>query len=173
MTSVLLVLFACCTSPYEGQGIFNVVVVGDDYQLGEIKELDTFIAAHVGEPGGIIHYMLSIDPNVPLTDGDGNGMVAVIKIIVQGKAVATIPVLVERILDKKSGKCVETSIGWSTSAAVDSDSFCQVQIHPNTKRMATLKIPFSAAKSFYKTKDGTRKQVSFKELKKRIMAEHE
>jgi hypothetical protein len=135
-----------CTS-YEGEGILNVVEVGERYKVDDIKEIIDFTALYIEGSKRDLDYILTLRGDVQLEHPDG-GLLPTLILMKEGQVFASVHLRVSR--DEKQMRLI---LEWSAVPDFHDDSYCFLQLYPNSEEMFTLKIPFSAAKVSKATKE--------------------
>lgn len=144
---------------YEGRGILNMVVVGEDYDIKDIKEIKGFSALAVKTQDDL-SYILTLDGDTKLTHPD-SGTVPTLVLCKGGTIVASVHLRVSH-WEKHSELIME----WTAVPDFDESSYCLIQMYPNTENMVTMKVPFSAARVVKVDQDGQRQTTTLRELQK-------
>lgn len=143
---------------YDGKGGLNLVIVGEQHQLKEIKEIKDFFGLAV-EGQRDVSYVLTLDSNAWPKDPQVI-WAPVLVLRSEGEVVASAILNVQR-----DEKAKELTFQWTAVPQFDEESYFRIQMYPNSEKMTMLQVPLSTAKLWSVSKDKKRKSTTIEELR--------
>jgi hypothetical protein len=151
------------SAPYQGKSIMNLVVVGKDYKLVEIKEVQSFSGLFIDGGDGLIHFTLTLDSKARLNTVE-TALLPTLVLLKQGEELASI-----HLRDSHWEKENKLIYEWAVSPEFDDESYCLVQIYPTSEKMTTLEIPFSLAQIKRSNRDRKIQPTTIAELRTELL----
>jgi hypothetical protein len=122
-----LILLALAGKLYDGHGILNLVEVGKDYKLEEVKEIKDFSAFYAETDNGdkLIWFALEIDPNI-VVGSPGKGLAPTLILMREKEIVAAIGLRVGNV-DRQTADIGQV-MEWKVGADFEEASHCMFQL---------------------------------------------
>jgi hypothetical protein len=166
---IVAVVLTAATEKHEGRGLLNVVEVGKDRKLSDIKEIKNFTAMYADIEHGdkLIWFILELDPSAKIVS-PGNFGAPALGLIRDNRTVAIIPLAVGN-MDKKV-KEMGLVMEWKTDVEFDESSQCAFSLNPNSEDYVTVILPFSASSATYVGIGKKSVEMTFTELRNKVIA---
>jgi hypothetical protein len=164
-----LIVLALTATLYEGHGILNLVEIGKDYKLEEVKEITEFTAfyAETADGDNLIWFALEIAPNA-VVSSPGKGLAPTLVLMREKEVVAAIGLRVGNV--NRQTKDIGQVMEWKVSADFAKSSHCMFQLQHSSDDFTTFVVPFSTAKATHVSKDRQTTELSFSALRTKILS---